>query len=208
MLSLDPKLTPAQISEGLKSTAVIFPMTGAGTTTAANCPVPGTVDVLECYCTTSTCGAGMLDAGAALAQVAANLAPTSAFSASNLSPTVGASVTLDGSAAAPPNGRTLVRYRWVLTVGAGLASLSGPTDAADARSITLLTTEVGTVVVSLTVTDSAGVSRSSSQTLTVVAPPVVVPPAPAASGGGALGGQWLLGLGAAVWALRRRRPAA
>ena len=214
MLSLDPTLTPAQVKSLLQASSRPFPTTGAQTDGAVACHAPTSTQQVECYCTAetastpSTCGAGMLDAGAALAAVSANLAPTSVFSASNLSPTVGASVTLDGSAAAPPNGRTLVRYRWVLTVGAGLASLSGPTDAADARSITLLTTGVGTVVVSLTVTDSAGVSRSSSQTLTVVAPPVVVPPAPAASGGGALGGQWLLGLGAAVWALRRRRPAA
>ena len=145
----------------------------------------------------------MLDAGAAVASVAANATPTVVISASSLAPTAGASVTLDGSGASAPPGRSLVRFRWAITTGAGLAQLSGVTDAADARTVMLVTSAAGAVVVSLTVTDSTGASQSNSVTINVAAPTPT--PSPASSGGGALGGGWLLGLGAAVLALRRTR---
>ena len=74
MLSIHPSLTPAQVRGLLQSTARPFPTTGSVNsdgTAVAQCMAPqpiGTaqVDQLECYCTTSTCGAGMLDAGAAV----------------------------------------------------------------------------------------------------------------------------------------------
>ena len=69
MLSVDPTLQPAQIRSLLQSSARRFPSTGAEATVTA-CRAPDRVDQLECYCTTATCGAGMLDAAAALAQVA------------------------------------------------------------------------------------------------------------------------------------------
>jgi len=74
MLSAQPSLTPQQIKLLLQSTARAFPVTGADTSTGPvnQCTAPqldpmgNPVDQLECYCTTSTCGAGMLDAGAAV----------------------------------------------------------------------------------------------------------------------------------------------
>ena len=209
MLSADPTLTPARIRSILMTSARAFPVTGAQTVGAVPCVAPTTTLQVECYCTAptastaGTCGAGMLDAGAALASVVASALPIAVISASSLAPTVGASVTLDGSGASAPPGRSLVRYRWAITGGAGLAQLSGITDAADARAVMLITSAVGAVVVSLTVTDSTGASQSSSVTINVAAPAPT--PSPASSGGGALGGGWLLGLGAAVLALRRAR---
>lgn len=70
MLSVDPTLTPAQIRSALRSTARAFPTTG-GTENILQCTEPpsnGAVQT-ECYCTTSTCGAGMLDANAAVLAV-------------------------------------------------------------------------------------------------------------------------------------------
>jgi hypothetical protein len=68
MLSAQPSLTPAAIEAMLRTTARAFP--------AAAAPLPQCVapqptaapqiDQLECGCTTATCGAGMLDAGAAV----------------------------------------------------------------------------------------------------------------------------------------------
>jgi serine protease len=67
----DPSLTAAQVRNALTSTARPFPTSGSGSTVNA-CPAPvaGT-EVLECYCTATTCGAGMLDARAAVASVGA-----------------------------------------------------------------------------------------------------------------------------------------
>ena len=66
MLSVDPTLTPAAIRTALRATARAFPTTGPDPTVKA-CRRPDGVDQLECYCTASTCGAGLLDANAAVA---------------------------------------------------------------------------------------------------------------------------------------------
>ena len=67
MLSSNPALTPAQIKAALQSSARAFPTaSGVAQCVAGNSAQPQ----LECNCTTSTCGAGMLDANAAVAAVA------------------------------------------------------------------------------------------------------------------------------------------
>jgi hypothetical protein len=78
MLSADPTLTPAAVRSLLQSSARPFPSSGLSNTDGtplpqcvAPQPIEDTqIDQGECYCTTSTCGAGMLDAGATLAAVA------------------------------------------------------------------------------------------------------------------------------------------
>jgi serine protease len=72
MLAQQPGLTPAQVRSALVSTVRPFVSTGggvAGETPPAACKAPTSTEQLECYCTTSTCGAGMLDAAAAVAAV-------------------------------------------------------------------------------------------------------------------------------------------
>jgi serine protease len=77
-LSLHRTMTPPQVRQLLQATARPFPALGsiASNSTAPECTPPQynlmgvPNDQAECYCTTTTCGAGMLDAGAAL--VAAN----------------------------------------------------------------------------------------------------------------------------------------
>ena len=79
MLSVRPALTPAEVMSMLKKTARPFVTSGA-TADTKQCVAPkSNVDQLECYCTTSTCGAGMLDASAAVlaAQVANATTPQS-----------------------------------------------------------------------------------------------------------------------------------
>jgi serine protease len=74
-LSVNPALTPPQVRDLLQATARPFPAVGsiAASSTVAQCTAPQyslmgrALDQGECYCTTNTCGAGMLDAGAALA---------------------------------------------------------------------------------------------------------------------------------------------
>jgi serine protease len=75
MLSVQPTLTPAQVRSILQATARPFPTTGGDNgdgTPVLQCTAPqydmngNPIDQLQCYCTTSTCGAGMLDAGQAV----------------------------------------------------------------------------------------------------------------------------------------------
>jgi hypothetical protein len=82
MLSVQPALTPAEIKALLQATARPFPTTGADVSSGPvfACTAPQydatnqPVDQLECYCTTQACGAGMLDAGAAVTAVKTGLA--------------------------------------------------------------------------------------------------------------------------------------
>jgi serine protease len=75
VLSVRPALGPQDVAHLLQRAARPFPApgsTGPGSTvaecTAAQSNLLGLpADQLECHCTTSTCGAGMLDAGAAVA---------------------------------------------------------------------------------------------------------------------------------------------
>ena len=205
MLSVDPTLTPAQVKAALQATARAFPAQTDNTVPV--CRAPNGIDQVECHCTSTTCGSGMLDAGAAVARIQAALAvPTAAITASTLSPTAGDSVALNGAGSVATTGRTITGYQWSITSGASLASLVGATDGVSA---TLSTSAAGAVVVQLTVTDNTGATRSTTAGLTVAAAPVVVTPTPTPSagggGGGALGLGWLLGLALAVLALLASR---
>ncbi|NBU49800.1 MAG: peptidase [Betaproteobacteria bacterium] len=74
MLSVDPTLTPAKIREILQATVRPFPTTrplAPGEDPVLACRAPDEKDQLECLCTSTTCGAGLLDAGAAVARTLA-----------------------------------------------------------------------------------------------------------------------------------------
>ena len=74
MLSVQPALATADVRALLRATARPFPTTGSddGGVVVPVCQAPtfdaqrSPVDQAQCYCTTATCGAGMLDAGAAV----------------------------------------------------------------------------------------------------------------------------------------------
>ncbi len=205
MLSVDSSLTPATIAAKLKATARPFPTSGSSDSAVAACRAPTSIEQLECYCTTSTCGAGLLDAGAAVASAVPSAAapPTSGIAVSNSAPTAGTSVTLSASSTVAYGGRSITGYQWQITSGGGFAAFSGATNAASA---TLLTSAVGSVVVSLTVTDNAGATGSASSTVSVqpaAVPPPVTPAAAPSSGGGAMSWAWVALLGVAAFALRR-----
>ncbi|MDE2298310.1 MAG: S8 family serine peptidase, partial [Burkholderiales bacterium] len=66
MFSANPALTPSQVKGVLMGTTRSFPSTSAVSNIRA-CTSPTSIaQNSECYCTTSTCGAGLLDAGAAV----------------------------------------------------------------------------------------------------------------------------------------------
>ncbi|GAB1389564.1 S8 family peptidase [Rubrivivax sp.] len=63
MVSANPALSPRQVRERLRASARPFVAGGPG---VPQCHAPDSRPQDECACTTSTCGAGMLDAGAAV----------------------------------------------------------------------------------------------------------------------------------------------
>ena len=205
MLSTQPLLSPASVRALLRSTARPFPTTGGTAGITPQCHAPNTTDQDECYCTTTTCGAGMLDAGAAVlaaAGVQAVIGVTPAV------PVAGSAITLSASGSLVAAGHAIVSYQWALTDNGGIVTAFG--GATNASTATLTPTAAGIVTVSLTVTDDAAHTSSVSRTIAVAA--VAVKPllgggGGGGGGGGALGAGWLLMLAAAVAALRRSRSA-
>jgi serine protease len=195
MLSVEPTLTPAEVRTALMDSARPFPAGGV-----AACHAPNGAVQDECACTTSTCGAGLLDAAAAVARVAPTLAPTAPFSASDANPAVGDKVTFDARDATVGAGRTGT-YRWTLS-DPDIAHFSSATNAATA---TLIADAPGTLTVTLTVTDDLGTATSASTGLTLGATTLGLSGSHGGGGGGALGWHWLLALAAAVAILRRQR---
>ena len=80
MLSVDPTLTPVAITSVLRSTARPFPVDGADNGVDGEpvqvCRAPDGVEQLQCYCRVGLCGAGMLDAAAAVRAVVPGTTPT------------------------------------------------------------------------------------------------------------------------------------
>ena len=190
MFSANPTLTPAQVLAALKSTARAVPASGSSVGVAACTAPTATAQSAECYCTTSTCGAGMLDASQAVAAVATT---TATIVVASTAATAGTAVALNstGSQAAP--GASISSYLWEITSDASIASFTSATNAASA---TLLPSAAGTVAVRLTVVDSAGKSATSSVTLSVTSPSAPTAPTAASNdggGGGAIDPVWLIG---------------
>lgn len=197
MFSANPSLTPAQVLSYLKSTARAFPATGAAAGVSA-CTAPSAVPQnTECYCTTATCGAGLLDAGAA---VAAAATISAGIGVASTEASVGSPVALDGSGSRASLGASLTGYEWTIASGSTIASFTSSTNASTA---TLMPAATGTIVVDLTVRDSAGKQATSSVTLNVVAAPA---PSSSGGGGGAMDVAWLLGWLASVIGVRRVTP--
>lgn len=211
LYSADGQMTPARVRSLMRATARPFPSTGGGAPDlppVQTCPAPRSgVEVLECYCTTETCGAGMLDAAAALAALGSGVRPPPTVSVTGglqLVPTT------QGSYAAVVgvgDGLAVANYEWRILRGESSASIVG---SSNTSSVTLQGNAGGTVLLQLTVTDSAGaVSRSATEVQVLANPPLppVTPPAPAPAGGGGGGSSsplWLALLALATAFTRRR----
>jgi serine protease len=206
MLSANPTLSVAEVRSRLLSSTRSFVSSGAGSV-VSSCHAPGITTQDECYCTTSTCGTGMLDAGLAV-QAAAATVPVADIFNSALPVTVGNSITLSGASSSAPSGRTLSSYAWTIISGADQAQITSATNASNA---TVKVTGSGVFTVQLSVTDSSGASATTTQTFNLKTTVASSGTADSSStggdtGGGALDWGWLLGLAAAVLTLARRRP--
>lgn len=180
-------------------------------------PTSTSVDQTECYCTTDTCGAGMLDAHAAVLSVVSAVMPR--ITLTTATPTAGAVVTLTATDSVVSNGRAIVDYQWTLTDDGGI--VSGFTSATNAATVSATPAAAGTFTVALTTTDDLGLQATTTSTVTVAAstpttpastPPGTTtsePPASGGGGGGAMSDGWLALLLAAVlalaWTRRRER---
>jgi len=186
MLSANPALTTAQVISALTGTARSFPTAGAGAGVPICAATSATAQNYECYCTTSACGAGLLDASAAVARAASGVPVANIDTLTTV--LVGNSLPLSGmSSKASATTSAIQTYAWSVSSGASLARFTGATNASTA---TLLGTAPGTVVVSLTVTDNmAGKAATSSTTLTVVTPTVaaITPSATSVTAGSSIG---------------------
>ena len=166
MFSANRTLTPAQALDALKTTARPFPSSGAiatvGNPPVVACTAPTSVaQDTECYCTTSTCGAGLLDAGAAVTKVASL---TANIGVASTSVAAGVPVALDGAVSHATAGHPITSYQWAIASGGSIAAFSGATNASTAS---VVATAAGNVIVSLTVTDSVGQSDTTTTTLSV-----------------------------------------
>jgi len=203
MVSANGRLTAAQIIARIQASARPFPVP-AVPATGGLCHVAALtqdanghytdVQNTDCQCTTASCGAGMLYAPGAVSAV---LAPTVSIVPSTTRASVGETVTLDGSASSSASGTVIASYLWQSDPSVDIANAS----SAVAK---LVFPALRPVLVTLTVTDSAGRQTQASTTIysTLISA--------TRSGSGAVGagalGILLAGVLGAV-ALRRRRVA-
>jgi serine protease len=162
LYAANSNLTATQAVARLKQTARAFPVVGS----LPMCRVPvdtNDVQTVECSCTTRTCGAGLLDAGAALAK---NGSPNAAIAISG-TVTPGGSVQLSGTASSPGAGATLSSYAWSVRPGASGSPSIAP---ATGQTATLTLPTTGSLSVQLIVTDSAGRTDTATANVMSVVP--------------------------------------
>lgn len=183
MLAVRPALTPDAIKRILMRSARAFPSSGVMAVASA-CHAPNGMAQEECYCTTTTCGAGMLDASAAVAQAVSD--GVASVSVSPARPTAADTISLNGAASLPSAfGARITSYRWELLDGGGIvSSLTGDVNSS---SVSVHASGAGQFQVRLTVTDDVNVSASTTQVVLVDAVP-----SSGGGGGGALDGAALL----------------
>lgn len=194
MHAVNARLGAELLTSRLKSAAAAFPVPSTPPT-GGTCHVPADpndIQVEECVCTTSTCGAGMLDTSAA---IAAALRPIVSIS---LPATVmaGQNVSLDGSGSAASCNRSLSTFAWSIAPGSGGSpAITG----ADQSVVTVQAPTSGSFTLRLTITDGSGAQdfadvtvTTASASSTAIAPlagsacptPITVQQAPPGGGGG------------------------
>jgi serine protease len=163
---------------------------------------PSAVPQDECYCTTTTCGAGMVDAAAAVAAAQALNGTTVAITQSPASGlTAGQTLTLATNVAGLPSGRSVASTAWVIVDNGG-GVVSAFASGANTATATITPATAGSFTVRADVTDNLGLVYSQTASVSVAAAPVVQPPSGGGGGGGAASAAWLLALLLAAFSLR------
>lgn len=194
MRSVNSHLKPSQLIQRMKETATAFP---AGT--VETCHVPASADDLqisECTCTTTTCGAGMLNAGEA---VAAARKPFAILKASG-SVRPGSTVMLDAGDSFPADGHTLTGFAWSIADASGPEPvIASPSQAAT----TLLIQGAGDFTLRLMITDESGAHDATQIAMSASAQPTSASPTRSGGGGGSI--TWELVALALMYRRRQRR---
>jgi len=182
MLAIDGNLVGAQLIARLKEGATAFPPTTVDlppTSQPPQCGMPiqfgDTTWEVECLCTTTVCGAGMLNVPGALAAAARPIAGVIVPA----SVTTGTMVTLNASPSTAACGHSVKSYAWAVTSGTATltsnsgaqTSLTAPPAASPVTVQLTVTDDQGkTDVVDVTVTSNSAAAISVSTNL---APPTV-----------------------------------
>jgi serine protease len=168
MVQANPHFTVAQLIARLQAAATPFPV-------PATAPPGGICHVAtlsqdsnnnytdvqnaECQCTTATCGAGMLNAAAA---VGLALNPQASIVTSTDTASVGESITLDGSASTAAANHLISTYLWTSNPALSIKNASS-------AMATIVFPALRPITVTLTVTDDIGRQDQASKTINSVA---------------------------------------
>ncbi|HEX3847148.1 MAG TPA: S8 family serine peptidase, partial [Steroidobacteraceae bacterium] len=145
MRAVNANLTPPQLIARLKASASAFPPNSGSVPVCSSSVTANGASGGECSCVTTECGAGMVDASAAvqaaLAPIAAVVVPSSVAAGGN--------AVFDAGGSAASCGRTIAAYAWAAS--GGVTIMSG---ASSAQVTVMPSGTAGTLT--LTVTDSSG----------------------------------------------------
>jgi serine protease len=165
MRSVNANLTPPQLIARLKASSTPYPQP-VTTPPTPQCSNSSTSSV-ECACTTTTCGAGMVNAfsavKAALNPIAAVIVPAGF---------IGGAGTFDASGSAAACGATIAAYAWSKTgavvINSGATSAQVNVTANGAGTLTVVVTDsagnTDTAVVNITVGGASPAAPSSAGT--------------------------------------------
>ena len=168
MVQANPHFTARQLIARMQAAATPFPVPSTAppggvchVATLAQDSSNNYTDVqnAECQCTTATCGAGMLNAAAAVA-LAFN--PQASIITSADTASVGQSITLDGSTSTAAANHVISAYHWTSDPDVGIENAS----TAIAK---IVFPALRPITVTLTVTDDAGRRDQASKTINSVA---------------------------------------
>lgn len=203
MLAVHPELGPNAITQRIQATARPFPFEDG----LPVCPQRD-IESGQCNCTTTTCGAGILDASTAVRDALRPFALARQTGSES-------AITLDGAASSASAGSRVISWQWQVLEGPGGAVFAQP----QSPTTGLQAPQAGVYRVSLTVSDDAGRVDTGEIAVTVADGSVMPPPdpepepapPPRKGGGGAIDLGVLAGLlvlGLAALQVRRRARAA
>jgi len=178
MLSRNANLSTQQMLDRLREGSKPFPTSVAGDPTVTECHVPvdgNDFQLVQCLCTTATCGAGMANAFNSLA--AADRPIVAIALPANVS--AGQNVTLNATASAAACNRALASFAWtVVAPTANPPAIVGATSAI----ATVIAPATGSITLRITITDDLGRSDSAD---VVISPTQASANAPASAGNSA-----------------------
>jgi serine protease len=164
MRSANANLTPPQLIARIKASATPFPQPAG----VAQC-VNGSTSMLECACTTGTCGAGMVNAFSAVKAALNPIAAVKIPAGFN-----GGSATFDAGGSAAACGATIATYAWSKTGAVTINSVPTSPQA--------IVTVTGAGTLKLIVTDSAGNTDMAIVTFTASTSITAATTAPSVAG--------------------------